>query len=143
MKSLNIVSGALVALLFSGCIGTSHSPIIIKNGINSRFYIGKDVYTNNKGLWYLKAVYPADTSANFEGQKYHYLLFSTPTGVGNNNEFIILKRELPKESVRYMIVKMRNDSLIRYYPVKNEKKFNELRHKLNVPDSLQFKPLGN
>lgn len=141
MKQLRFIFLGITISFLSGCISISSTSVSIKKKISKRFCIAKDNVNTNNGLWYIKGIFPTDTSVNFTGEIDYSFIFSNPTEMNYNNDFIVLKKEISKEPIRYMIVKIRNDSLLRYYPTKSYMKFNELRKKLNVPDSLQFKTI--
>lgn len=126
-------------LVLNGCVTIYSHSLDVSSKINSRFVIAKDTYYSmNNGLWYLEIDSKPDSSYNWEGEKRYSFLYKNPTGFKSDSRFIILKKNSPSNHVRYMIVEIKNDKLVRGYRVKNEKKYIELRKKLNVPDSLKF-----
>ncbi len=127
-----------IVVIFSRCTSVKSYNVVIKKNINSQFVLGTEQYEKHYGLWHLKYIISADDTLKTEETRYYSLAFKNPTDIGLNRNFIIVKNEQRKEQPKYMIVKIKNDSLIRYYSAKNEKKFLELRKKLNVPDSLNF-----
>jgi hypothetical protein len=136
---IKIVFYALIGTLFSSCVVSSRD-IILTQKINSNFLIGQDKYHSvNNGIWYLKYSSCPDTSTDWEGYNEHILIFKNPTDVENNKDFIIARNANKKDKPSYIIVKISNDKLVKFYPARNEKKYMRLRGKLNVPDSLNFK----
>lgn len=127
------------SFILVGCVAINSHSLTIKSEVNTRFVMGRDnEYKVNDGLWYLNYVSPPDTVVKWDGDRYYTLIFKTPTAIISDKEFIILKREKSTESTKFMIVKINNDKLVKWYRVKNEKKYMELRKKLGVPETLVF-----
>ena len=126
-----------IELIFVRCVAPTTYSVVIKKNITNKFVLGKDTENSSlEGLWWLKYEALPDTSLKFEGIKHYILVFSKPTSITQDKNFILMKRELEKEPLRLMIIKLKEGNFERGYPIKTEKKYIELRKKLNVPDSL-------
>lgn len=124
--------------LLSACSIMSDN-IIVKEKMTSNICLAQDAdHKINYGLWSLKHQNYVDTVSDIKFDEW-LLVFRNPTYIAHNNDYILGKTEKNK----YVIVKLKEGKLERYYMERSETKFINKRKELNVPDSLVLIPIKN
>lgn len=127
-----------ILLLFTGCLPLSEN-IMVKEKITRDICIAQE--TDNKinfGLWSLKYKNSVDTASAIKFDEW-LLIFRNPTHIAYNSDYILGKTEKNK----YVIVKLKEGKLERYYIARGTNKFIAKRKELNIPDSLVLAPIKN
>lgn len=124
----------ILLLLLSACSIMSEN-ILVKQKLTNNICLAQDAYAYvNYGIWSLKTN-PVDIPLS-ETDSWS-LIFRDPTHIAYNNDYVLGKSGKNK----YIIVKLKEGKLERYYIERDTAKFIAKRKEFNVPDSLVLSPI--